>query len=282
MKLRRQSKSKRDEEAKTAEEVGRSVRALLNKLTAERFERLFVQLTGLVNDSCFGKEHLAAVVSEIFKKAINDHAFCHLYADICSRLDIHLTKPDEMPTAAATIRSSLQRECQARFERELSQAGDRSAFADLEGDALYEMEVKLKCGRLGNMRFMGELLLRKLLPSDVITASSKELLGVSGDGGNAVESLISLLHVIAPKFHSFDASFAKDLTETCTALSRRSDDASLPPRIRFLIRDLLVVLPKPCLVQTPPPSPPSPPSQPAVRGSRRSFGHKWRPRRDSY
>jgi hypothetical protein len=259
--------------------MGRSVRALLNKLTAERFEKLFVQLTGLVATSAFSEEHLAAVVAEVFNKAITDHAFCHLYADLCSRLDAHMTQKGDTPTSDGSFRVSVQRECQNRFARELSQAGDRSAFANLEGDALYEMEVKMKCGRLGNMRFMGHLLLRQLLPADVILSSAKELLAVRNDGGSSVESLIALMQVITPKFDTFDAAFARGFKEICMSLRRLQDDASLPSRIRFLIRDVLAVAPAECLVQSPPPAPAT---QPVVRGSRRSFGNqKWRPRHKS-
>jgi len=257
--------------------LGRSVRSLLNKLTAERFEQLFGKLTGLVAEQSFNDEHLAAVVAEISSKAVADHTFCHLYADLCLRLDAHLAKAGEGFTQGASFSSSLQRECKERFERDLNQATDYSALDGLEGEALYEMEVKLKCGRLGNVRFMGQLLLRKLLPAEVVLASAKELLDLRNDAGSAVESLVALLHVIAPKFESLEASFASALKGICCSLRRRVTDEMLPTRIRFLIRDLLEILPRDCLVETSPQAPPVV-KRSALTGPRRSFGQKWRPR----
>jgi hypothetical protein len=245
MRLRRQVKRGSDDaEGKSAQEVARSARALLNKLTAETFERLCVQMIALIAVPFFTEEHLAAVVTEIFSKAIADHSFCPLYANLCARLDAHMDQRDEAVGGGSAFRTSLQRECEARIERDQRGTSASAALAGLEGDARYEMEVKLKRGRIGSVRFLGELLLRKMLPPPAVLAVAKELLNTAGDGGSAIESLVAMLQVISPKPDNFDASFSTSLQAIYASLRRRTKDELLPPRMRFLIRDLLDLLPK--------------------------------------
>jgi len=272
MQLRRLKKSgSPDVDTKSPEDISRSTRALLNKLTVERFESLAAQVISLIGSKCDTQEHLDALVAEIFAKATTDHAFCPLYADLCARLDAHLNQK-ELVIGGSVFRTALQKECQATYERDLRGSRDRDLLDGLQGDARYEMEVKLKCSRIGNLRLIGELLLRKLLTTRVVLVIAQELLNITGDGGVATESLVALLQVISPEFGSFDSSFANALKDIYVPLQRRTKDGKLSPRIQFLIRDLCDALPKECWVQTPTPV------RNQLRTPRRSGAAVWRPK----
>jgi hypothetical protein len=252
MRLRRQTKQGSDDaETRPVEDVARSTRALLNKLTVEHFERLCAQMIALIVEPSFTPEHLAVVITEIVVKSITERAFCPLYADLCVRLNAHLSRSDDAVGSSAFC-TSLHKECQARIESDLLGTSYRAAVSGLQGDALHEMEVKLKCRRVGSLRFAGELLLRKLLPASAVLALAKKLLNTTGDGGSAIESLVALLEVISPKLDSFDASFSTAAQHIYSSLRRRLKDGQLPPRIQFLVRNLFDGLPKECLEQSAP------------------------------
>merc|ERR1711971_715923 len=65
-------------------DIGRTVRALLNKLTEERFESLCGQILALPVST---PEQLATVAVEIFEKAATEDGFRSLYTELCMRLD---------------------------------------------------------------------------------------------------------------------------------------------------------------------------------------------------
>jgi len=219
-------------------EVGRTARALLNKLTDERFEKLCEKVVALPLET---PEHLAVVVSEIFAKATTERAFLPLYAELCLRLDSSLA-PGSGAAGGKAFRRALIAECQTSFERHLRPA-DLSGTEHLDCDARYEQEVKLKTQRLGNMRFVGELLVRKLLALKLLPMITRELLDATTEpqiGEPALESLVALLTVVGPEFDQTTSLWSASLQEAFSELKRRSvEDAQLSMRLRCQVRDLL-------------------------------------------
>mmetsp|Transcript_100080 Transcript_100080/g.156466 ORF Transcript_100080/g.156466 Transcript_100080/m.156466 type:complete len:110 (+) Transcript_100080:744-1073(+) len=95
--------------------------------------------------------------------------------------------------------------------------------------------MKLKLHRIGNIRFIGELLVRRLLAPKLIAPIVHELL----DGDDlALESLIALLTIIAPCFEQKASLHQAPLKEAFAALCRKQSDKTLSLRIRCLLNDL--------------------------------------------
>ena len=64
--------------------VVRAARSILNKLTVEKFESLFEQLT-----MCGIKQphHISILMREVFEKATTQHHFIPMYAELCVQLE---------------------------------------------------------------------------------------------------------------------------------------------------------------------------------------------------
>lgn len=218
----------------SADEIGRKARSLLNKLTQEKFETLCQQILAL---PICTPDHLAAVVAEVFEKATTQRHFLMLYTELCARMDIHLAKEESSGVGGKVFRKALVTECQACFERNLQQPFDPNSAADLTYEERYELEVKHKTRTLGNMRFIGELLVRKLLAAKVFFFIVNEMLDIGNDA--ALESLAELLSIVAPTFEQKQSIYTAPLREVFAALKKKSKDAKVSTCIRCKLCDLL-------------------------------------------
>merc|ERR1712224_859474 len=114
-------------------------------------------------------------MGEIFERATTEKGFIGIYAEICTRLDSHLALLGEKSLGGNAFRRAVVTECQQSFERFLKPAEGPSR-QDLSYEEKYEEESRLKTRMLGNMRFVGELLVRRLLAGKVFVAIADELL----------------------------------------------------------------------------------------------------------
>lgn len=214
----------------TVQDVERMTRSLLNKLTAERFESLCTQVLALPLST---PDHLAVVSAEIFKKATSQDCFRSLYTQLCLRLDAHLEKQTSSIGGRA-FRKALVNECQATFERHL-QPADASLFTDLNEEESFELQVKLKTRRLGNMRFIGDLLVNKLLAPKLLPPILHELLDSDED---CLESAVALLTVVAPQFESQSSLYQAPVRSAFQVLRTKMTAKAVCPRMQFQIKDL--------------------------------------------
>jgi len=215
----------------SAAEVGRMARSILNKLTEERFESLAGQLLALPLST---PEQLAVVTAELFEKATTEPGFLSLYTELCIRLDTHLAEQNSAMDGKA-FRKALTNEVQATFEHNL-QPADATLFKDLQGDERFEAEMKLKNRRLGNMRFIGELLVRRLLAPKLICPIIFKLLS---DDEAALEDLIALLMVVAPFFEKHASLFQAPLKDAFVTLQQKKASKVFSTRLDCQISDLL-------------------------------------------
>lgn len=215
-------------------EIARRARALLNKLTKERFESLCEQVLSLPLST---PEQLAAVAHEIFEKATTQQFFRQLYTELCLRLDSHLACKGG-PIGGKSFRKTLVNECQASFERHV-QPLDATLLVGLSEEDRFEAEMKLKNRRLGNMRFIGELFVRRLLALKVMPPILHELLEMNTDA--SLESVTALLSVVGPVFDSEKVSslHRAPVLDAFAVLRRKSTDKAILLRVRCQIRDLL-------------------------------------------
>jgi hypothetical protein len=173
--------------------VERSLKSLLNKLTLEKFADISGQLLEVpVKDT----RHVEILIKEIFEKAITQHHLIEMYSDLCSLVHEHFQKIPPTGDPKFTFKRLLLEECQASFERNLKPPMDFKKIADEEERTLAEFKYKNR--RLGNVKFIGALLQRKMLAGKVFIAILEELLQSSSD--ESLESVAALLSTAGPLF----------------------------------------------------------------------------------
>lgn len=223
------------------QQVGRAARSILNKLTVEKFDALYEQLAecGLKTP-----EHVKILMREIFEKATAQHNFIPMYADLCVRLEpdarvsAALGKPEQQ---AQSFKRLLLNQCQASFEELLVPDPD-PVVPKTEEEAVEaeEARIRTKQRKLGNVKFVGELLLRGILQPQLLCTCIEDLLECWQDCSEAIESLAALLTVAGPKFDTDkEWSHRHRLAGLFDQLSKLVEGRLLAPRQRFLLKDVL-------------------------------------------
>lgn len=228
---------RRRREAKTSEvpddkAIERSMKSILNKLTLEKFEALYTQLQqcGLRTSS-----HVESLVAEVFEKATVQHHFIPMYADLCTRLNAWFEK--EGTPGNCNFRKVLLDQCQSQFEKSLEPMKITSS-SDASPEEREEEAMRYKQRMLGNIRLVGELLTRKMLSPKVLIGCSHELLAAPFVP-DRLESLAALLTTAGPAFDDPQWPYHSVLGHVFGRILDVCADSSVPPRVRFLLRDLL-------------------------------------------
>jgi hypothetical protein len=225
------------------------VKSLLNKITAENFTSITDKLANLDLTPCEltgmpSTWELDIVIGLVFDKAVSEHHYCDMYADMCLVLRTRfpeLQAPERTPGANAFTRALLNR-CQKEFEN-LPQTLDPFAMTEEQTKLTpEEQEVitkKMKDRALGNMKFIGHLYLRKLLSHKVVRLVVLRLLFENeSPEEHYIECVCMLLRNIGATLESSDqgrsymqqfASRMKDLSQV-DLYSRR---------IKFAIQNVL-------------------------------------------
>jgi len=219
------------------EQVARTIKSILNKLTLEKFASLSQQLLqcGLRTST-----HVEVLIHEVFEKATTQHHFIDMYADLCVLLHEHFTAhPFEDCSGKAdgrkmTFKRLLLDECQLSFERLLSPPEGLELLAAEERTAA---EVCYKTSMLGNIRLVGGLLSRGMLACRVGIAILEELL--SNPTPEALESIAAMLTVLGPTADNKDWPQYKALNAVFDQISTIVKAKKCPARERFLLKDLL-------------------------------------------
>ncbi|CAJ1363573.1 unnamed protein product [Effrenium voratum] len=217
------------------EQVARSIKSILNKLTLEKFASLAQQLLdcGICNS-----DHVEILIHEVFGKATSQHHFIDMYADLCVLLHEHfLTEPFEdckEGSKKLTFKRLLLDECQSSFERLLSPP---AGLDDLEPEARTIAEVRYKTHMLGNIKLVGGLLSRGMLASKVGIAILEELL--SNPTAEALESAAALLTAMGPTADRPDWPQKVALNAIFERIALIVKMSKCQPRERCLLKDLL-------------------------------------------
>ncbi|KAK4741705.1 hypothetical protein SAY87_025293 [Trapa incisa] len=217
----------------------RQLKAILNKLTPQNFEKLFNQVIEVNIDNT---TTLNGLISQIFDKALMEPTFCEMYANLCSKLSQALPDFSE-GDEKITFKRLLLNKCQEEFERDEREQEEADKL-DEEGEAKQsekERETKrMKARRrmLGNIRFIGELYKKKMLTEKIMHDCMKKLLGqYQTPDEEDLEALCKLMSTIGEMIDhekakvNMDAYFARMMT--------LSNDTSLSSRVRFMLKDAI-------------------------------------------
>lgn len=224
-------RSKTGGEELSDEDIIRTVKCILNKLTVEKFESLSVQL---LQCGICSTRHLEILIQEVFEKATTQHHFIDMYADLCDLLNIHFSEQCMIDDPKKNFKKVLLHCCQASFEKHLTPP---KGLAELNHEERAVAERLYKMCMLGNIKFVGALLVRKMLASKVMLAIMEELL--QSPTSEALESLAALLTVVGPTFDTPDWAYRVTLNAIFSQIQKLIKTSTIDPRTRCLLKDVL-------------------------------------------
>ncbi|XP_020249679.1 LOW QUALITY PROTEIN: eukaryotic translation initiation factor 4G-like [Asparagus officinalis] len=217
----------------------RQLKGILNKLTPQNFEKLFLQVKEVNIDNTVT---LSGVISQIFDKALMEPTFCEMYANFCFHLSGALpdfTENDEK----ITFRRLLLNKCQEEFERgerEQAEADRVEEEGEIKQSQQEREEKRIKARRrmLGNIRLIGELYKKKMLTERIMHECIQKLLRQHEKLD--VEDLESLCKLMTTIGDQIDHAKAKEHMDAYfEAMIKLSTNQELPSRVRFMLRDVI-------------------------------------------
>lgn len=217
----------------------RQLKAILNKLTPQNFEKLFEQVKEVNIDN---PGTLAGVISQIFDKALMEPTFCEMYANFCS--DLSLVLPDfNENDEKITFKRLLLNKCQEEFERGEREEAEAEKTEE-EGEVKQTQEereekrVKARRRMLGNIRLIGELYKKKMLTERIMHECIKKLLGQSQSPDEEdIEALCKLMSTIG---EMIDHSKAKEHMDAYfDIMANLSTNQRYSSRVRFMLKDAI-------------------------------------------
>lgn len=218
-------------EAAAEAQVARSVKSLLNKLTVEKFPSISRQLCEIKYESA---SHVKILIKEIFEKATTQHTYIEMYADLCELLHEYFLEHPVSQDPKCVFKRLLLNECQLSFERNLAPPTD---LEKLDEEERTVAEVRYKTRMLGNIRFVGALLSRRMLASKVLIAILKELM--ADPTPEALETVAALLTVTGPTFDTCDWTHADELNVIFAQVQEICNSRNCNSRARCLLQDVL-------------------------------------------
>lgn len=230
------------------EELGRRVRALLNKICPDNLKTIVETLASIELQKA---EELEYVIKIIFGKALVEPHYCETYADMVFALrtrypEFPAENEGEKPHSfTRVLLNTVQNEFESLPTTFEPTDDDKAKFPNPED---LQIEMKKRKGKmLANMKFIGNLFLRQLLAVKVIGQVVHDLVGIKE--GNAlpeehmIECVCELLQAIGftldetTQGESLMNSFASRLKDISSI--RVGGKAAFGKRIQFSIEYLL-------------------------------------------
>ncbi|KAF8819068.1 putative eukaryotic translation initiation factor [Cardiosporidium cionae] len=148
--------------------LGRQVKALLNKLTIEKFP-IIIEKLAILEEEVRQESDLVELVNLVVGKAVLEPEWSEMYADLCIVLNWRSPSLSENPqnTFRVALISKIQEEFQ-RLPRKLELSDEEAQGLD---KAAIEQEIKkMKNHILGVVQLIGELFQRRLLAFRIVSS----------------------------------------------------------------------------------------------------------------
>ncbi|EPS40436.1 hypothetical protein H072_5714 [Dactylellina haptotyla CBS 200.50] len=244
------------EEARLSPEmVQRKVKAALNKMTPEKFDKIADQILEIASQSRYETDgrSLRQVIQLTFEKATDEPNFSSMYAKFCKRMleSMHPDIKDEnikdkngnVVTGGALFRKYLLNRCQEEFERGWKvnlppKPEGVSEEAALMSDEYYIAAAAKRRG-LGLIQFIGELFKLQMLTERIMHECVKKLVDYEGTPEEEeVESLCKLLRTIG---YALDATEKSRLAMDAyfVRIQQMMDSKDLNSRMKFMLLDVI-------------------------------------------
>ncbi|PKS06799.1 hypothetical protein jhhlp_006874 [Lomentospora prolificans] len=236
------------------EMVQRKVKAALNKMTPENFDRISDQILTIANQSKNENDGrtLRQVIQLTFEKATDEPHFSSTYAKFCKRMldqmspeikdDTIKDKHGNVVNGGNLFRKYLLNRCQEEYERgwsvpEKKEGETKPHGAELLSDEYYEAAAVKRRG-LGLVRFIGELFKLGMLTERIIHGCVHGLVDFKDEPKEAeIESLCFLLRTVGAQLDAsekgkpmMDAYFKR--------IQNMIDLPELENRLKFMLMDV--------------------------------------------
>ena len=231
--------------------VQRKVKAALNKMTPEKFEKISDQILEIAaqsKDESDGRT-LRQVIALTFEKACDEAHWASMYAKFCKRMletmspeikDANVRDKNGNPVVGgALFRKYLLTRCQEEFERgwEVNlppRPEGQSEEAEMMSDEYY-IAAGAKRRGLGLIQFIGELYKLGMLTLRIMHECVHKLLDFEGlPDESAIESLVKLLRTVGATMDSTEAG-PKMTAMYFNRIETIMDMDGLPSRMRFML-----------------------------------------------
>lgn len=240
--------------------VQRKVKAALNKMTPEKFDKISDQILEIAMQSKDEEDGrtLRQVIQLTFEKATDEAHWASMYAKFCKRMletmspDIRDTtikdKNGNVVSGGALFRKYLLNRCQEEFERgwkpepkeeEGAEGEEKKAQeAALLSDEYYEAAAAKRRG-LGLVQFIGELYKLGMLTERIMHECVRKLVDYQGTPDEAeIESLSKLLRTIGASLDATDKG--KPMMDAYfQRIQNIIDLPNLPSRLKFMLMDVV-------------------------------------------
>jgi translation initiation factor 4G len=235
--------------------VQRKVKAALNKMTPEKFEKISDQILEIAAQSKHETDGrtLRQVIQLTFEKACDEAHWAGMYAQFCHKMlttmspdirdDTIKDKAGNPVIGGGLFRKYLLNRCQEEFERGWQanlpdKPEGESQEAALLSDEYYIAAAAKRRG-LGLIQFIGQLYKLRMLTVRIMHECVLKLLNFEGDPDEAaIENLTTLLKAIG---HTMDQ---EEQGRPCIAMyfgriNNVLENAALASRPRFMLLDLV-------------------------------------------
>jgi translation initiation factor 4G len=245
------------------EMVQRKVKAALNKMTPEKFDKIADQILAIAAQSKDEQDGrtLRQVIQLTFEKACDEAHWASMYAKFCHKMLTNIDpeirdesikdKNGNLVTGGALFRKYLLNRCQEEFERgwkvdlpeapsEEKEGEKKSAEAALLSDEYYIAAAAKRRG-LGLVQFIGELYKLAMLTERIMHECIRKLLEFEAMPDEAeIESLTKLLRTVGANLDNTEKSTSKLAMDAYfQRIQNIIDLPQLPSRLKFMLMDIV-------------------------------------------
>ncbi|TFY73543.1 hypothetical protein EWM64_g10469, partial [Hericium alpestre] len=224
--------------------VGGKVKALLNKLTMERFDSISDQIIQCANKAENENDGrmLIQVVRLIFEHTIDGELFCEMFACLCRKM-MEMISPKEdfehgWVQKEATATAALTKATGDQATNDVSTGKEGKKGEDELFSNEYYAAQKAKRHRLGLIRFIGELFKLQMLTEHAMHEDIKKLLSnVEKPEEGKIESLCKFLTTVGQMLDTQKAHAHMDVYFSHVNELLKSGNVNL--RMQFMLQDVI-------------------------------------------
>ena len=247
-----------DVEQDEIDALGKKIRAILNKLTPQKFDTLVEQFKELPINT---ERKLKMAMELIFEKAVDEPSFSVAYAAMCKTMQLKKVPMEKNEAEEVNFRKLLISRVQTEFERDYLLDVDKDGYeAKMADPSLSEEEKKqakmiysasemsARKRSLGNIRFIGELYKLQMLTVRIMHECVARLLKTTDD--ESLECLCRLVTTVGQEFEKETTQKMKtipkeehknlrDINVYFAEMKKIISSKATSARVRFLMQDVV-------------------------------------------
>lgn len=226
------------------EKLRRQTMSLLNKITVDSFKAITAKISEIEITQPW---QMDVVIGLIFDKAVVEHSYSEMYADMCRTLrnqwpELEGVDQETGQSVPVTFSRAIIEKCQVEFDAipetlELTEAEIARAKGDPQDLEIFMHKKKERI--LGNMKFIAQLFLMRILSSRVVRSVVEQLLFRTDEPEeHYIECVSILLHNIGATLYETESGRAY-IAQFADRMNDLTTREAYGKRIKFLMSDLV-------------------------------------------